>query len=409
MSPRGAILVALLAATLIPIAARAAAGQDGRKITEVVRLEGPITEGAASYVEGVVRGSDPASVSGIVLIVNTDGGFLRATERIVTAISTSPVPVAAYVPRGGRAFSAGTIILMSADVAAASRGAAIGAVQPRPAEEKEVSAIAGWVRGLAAAHGRNATAAEEMVRENLVLSTDEALRSGVIDLLAKDPGDLVRELGWSDEVVEVSPDLPAAVLILITDPLNAWLLIMVGALILLLGLTHPTFVGEGTGAALLLMGLYGAGLIGASLASLGVILLGVATMFLELKTGHGVLALAGSAIASAGLFMLYGGAPLIRPGAGAWGAVAVLLATSALVGFYLYKIRESLRFPSAIPSPGDMVGRTGVVKREIPPGGEGVVHVGGELWTARADRGIPAGRRVRIVSVEGFVLKVEEE
>jgi membrane protein implicated in regulation of membrane protease activity len=57
-----------------------------------------------------------------------------------------------------------------------------------------------------------------------------------------------------------------------------------------------------------------------------------------------------------------------------------------------------------------MIGQSGTVVDEIEPaGGHGRVKTGGEEWRAVATdpRGIPAGSRVVIVSVEGATLTVK--
>ncbi|RLG46539.1 MAG: hypothetical protein DRO06_04270 [Thermoproteota archaeon] len=374
----------------------------------VVRVEGPITVGAAEYVRAALASADPSIHRGVLIVLNSDGGFLEPAMDVASSIMASPVPVAVYVPRGGRAFSAAAAVLLSAHHAASSPSAVVGACEPWPADEKVVSAVAGWMRSLAEARGRNSTAAELMVRENLVLSGREAAEAGVVDVLADDERELLERLGWSGPAEELSPDVRSAVLILITDPVNAWFLVVVGGILLVAGLLHPTYVMEGAGSCLIILGLYGLNLLGASLAAVGLTLLGVATMVLELKTGHGALALVGAVMASTGLLMMYQGAPLLRPGAGGWGAVAAALAGAGLLAIYARKVREAVKRAPTVGDLGRLVGAEGVVKRAIPAGGEGVVLVGSELWTARSDSPIPEGRRVRVVRVEGFRLVVEE-
>jgi membrane-bound ClpP family serine protease len=39
---------------------------------------------------------------------------------------------------------------------------------------------------------------------------------------------------------------------------------------------------------------------------------------------------------------------------------------------------------------------------------EGSVFVGGEMWSARSDKAIPAGSPIRVVRREGFILVVEK-
>ncbi len=171
----------ILMVVIVPLLS---AGQGDKVI--IIRIEGPITEGVAEYMASVIRYAHTNGASGVLIVLNTDGGFLKPTEKIVTEISSSPVPVAVFVPPGGRAFSAGTFILMASDKACMGPGSSIGAAEPRPRDEKVSNALASWLKSLAKSSGRNETAAELFVKENLALASDEALRYGVVECVAKD-------------------------------------------------------------------------------------------------------------------------------------------------------------------------------------------------------------------------------
>ncbi len=370
----------------------------------VVKIDGLITEGVAQYVKEAALFAQSINAN-VVIVLNTDGGFVKATEKIITVMKTSPVKFAVYVPPGGRAFSAGALILLASDVAGMGPGSAVGAASPIPKDEKVLNAVASWAASLAKGAGRNETAAELMVRDNLALSAEEALRYGVVEYSSRSLSEFLKEIGWAPGY-EHSPSPLVAILMLITDPINAWVLILVGGILVLIGLTHPTFVMEGTGAAIAILGLYGMGVMGVSLTAIALIIIGVATIFLELKTGHGLLAIMGSAISALGLFLVYEGSPLVAMSVRAETVIAALIVISGLVGFYLYKIRESLKGRTALPLPEDMLGREGIVKSKVTPQG-GVVLIESELWTAFSDEEIEEGARVRVVDVEGVRLKVE--
>ncbi len=370
----------------------------------VIKIDGIITEGVAQYVREAALSAQSMNAN-VVIVLNTDGGFVRATEKIISIMKTSPVKFAVYVPPGGRAFSAGALILLASDVAGMGPGSAVGAASPVPRDEKVLNALASWAASLAKDAGRNETAAELMVRDNLALSAEEAVKYGVVEHKSYSLSDFLNEIGWSPGLEQLPSPL-VALLMFITDPINAWILILIGGILVLIGLTHPTFVMEGAGAAIAILGLYGMGVMGASLTAIILIILGVATMFLELKTGHGLLAIMGSAISSLGLFLVYEGSPLITLSVRAETVIATLIVVSGLIGFYLYKIRESLKGRTALPLPEDMIGREGVVKSRVTPQG-GVVLIESELWTAFSDEEIEEGARVRVVDVEGVRLKVE--
>ncbi len=376
--------------------------------TLVVKVEGTITEGVAEYV---VSGLDFAKSKGldVLIILNSDGGFLQPTERIVESISSSPLHVAVYIPSGGRAFSAGAFIALSADKICMGPGSSIGAAEPRPKDEKVINALSSWMKSLAEVSGKNSTAAELFVKKNLALTAEEALRYGIADCMARNTLEALGKMGWPKDVEEYYPDARVSFLLIITDPLNAWVIFILGIILVLLGLTHPTFVMEASGTIMIVLGLYAFGLIGASLAAIILMVMGAATIFLELKTGHGLLALTGAVISALGLLLVYESGPLIAPTLSVEAVMVALVVFSGLVGFYLYKIREILAKKTSPLSPENIIGRTGIVKVAIRPGKEGVVLVGSELWTAYSDESIDEGERVRIVGIEGFKVKVVRE
>ena len=373
-----------------------------------MRVDGTITEGVAEYIVSGLEFAERRGLS-VLIVLNTDGGFLQSTERIVGSISSSPLRVAVYVPSGGRAFSAGAFIALSADKVCMGPGSSIGAAEPRPKDEKVVNALASWMRSLAEVSGKNSTAAELFVKENLALTAEEAVRYGIADCMAKNSFEALEEIGWSKDIEEYYPDVRTSLLLVITDPLNAWVIFILGIILLLLGLTHPTFVMEASGTIMIVLGLYAFGLIGASLAAIILMVMGAATIFLELKTGHGLLALTGAVISALGLLLVYESGPLIAPTLSVEAVIVALVAFSGLIGFYLYKIREILAKRTSPLSPENIIGKTGVVKVAIRPDKEGVVLVGSELWTAFSDESIDEGERVRIVGIEGFKVKVVRE
>ncbi len=401
---RSTLTVLLMLSLLLPPLLQASSG--GR--TLLLRVEGTITEGVAEYIASGVKLAESSDMD-VLIVLNTDGGFLQSTERIVGTISSSPVRVAVYIPSGGKAFSAGAFIALSADKICMGPGSSIGAAEPRPRDEKVVNALSSWMKSLAEVSGKNSTAAELFVRENLALTAEEASKYGIADCTAKNSLEALERMGWPRETEEYYPDVRVSLLLVITDPLNAWVIFILGIILVLLGLTHPTFVMEASGTIMIVLGLYAFGLIGASLAAVILMVMGATTIFLELKTGHGFLALTGAVISAIGLLLVYESGPLIAPTLSVEAVIVSLVVFSGLVGFYLYKIREILSKRTSPLSPENVIGKTGVVKVAIRPDRDGVVLVGSELWTAVSNESIEEGERVRIVDIEGFKVKVVRE
>jgi len=294
-------------------------GQAAPGAVWVLSIDDAIGPASADYV---LRGLDQARDQGAQLVVirmDTPGGLDSAMRQIIKAILASPVPVASFVaPGGARAASAGTYILYASHVAAMAPGTNLGAATPvqiggtpgAPKDDKaeadsdeatlarkQVNDAAAYIRGLAQLRGRNADWAEKAVREAVSLSASEALKQKVIDLVANDVPDLLRQLHGKTliaadqprllqtrdaNVVEHLPDWRTRVLAVITNPSVALILIMIGVYGLLFEFMNPgSSVGGVVGGICLLLALYALQLLPVSIAGLALILLGIVFMIAE--------------------------------------------------------------------------------------------------------------------------------
>ncbi|MBA2373000.1 MAG: nodulation protein NfeD, partial [Chloroflexi bacterium] len=150
--------------------ARAAAGE-----VIVLSATGPVESILAEYLEqGIVRaGTDRANA--VVIRIDTPGGRLDATERIVSALLDAPIPTIVWVaPPGARAASAGTFITLAGHVALMAPGTNIGAASPIDASGEDIPGTLGQkikndaiasIRAIAEARGRNADWAAATVAE----------------------------------------------------------------------------------------------------------------------------------------------------------------------------------------------------------------------------------------------------
>jgi membrane-bound serine protease (ClpP class) len=130
-------------------------------------------------------------------------------------------------------------------------------------------------------------------------------------------------------------------------------------------------------------------------------------------TTHGLAGLGGAAAIVLGmLFFVDRASPDFRFAPDAftlspWVVWPTPIALALLLGFMAWKVASSRRGPLQLGAPA-LVGAGGEALSEIgPAGGEAFVH--GEYWQARSDVPIPRGARVRVVDVEGLVVRVVAE
>lgn len=372
-----------------------------------------------------------------VIALDTPGGLMDTTQVIVQRFLAARVPIVVYVsPAGAWAGSAGVFMTYAANVAAMAPGTNIGAAHPvtlgggggeAPKGGRDIMAeklenhMASYIRTIAQQRHRNAAWGEKAVRKSVSLTASEAQAQGVVDLVATDLPDLLRQLkGREVEVAgakrvlhpaaqvarEISMTWAERFLSTITHPGLAAFLIMFGLLGITYELMQPGAVLPGVvGAICLLLGAYAVGQLPINYAGLGLMLLAVVLFIADLKlAAHGVLTL-GAIVA-----MVLGAVLLVPSGypylAVSWSAIAALTVVVG-GGFMLLAVAVATSMKRRpITGASAMVGARGVAVTGLDP--EGEVRVGGELWKARTARPpIAAGSAVRVAAVNDLTLLVE--
>ncbi|MEX0615717.1 MAG: nodulation protein NfeD, partial [Methylophaga sp.] len=209
-------LLLLLSGLLLTGPSRADSGDKVWLLT----IDGAISPATADYFTRSLRQAEQDAVELLVLQLDTPGGLDASMRDMIKAILASSVPVATYVyPSGSRAASAGTYILYASHIAAMAPATNVGSSTPvtmspmdmapktdddedkedaesqqSAMDKKMVNDAVAYIQGLAELRGRNAEWAEQTVREAVSLSANEALKQGVIDLVASDVAQLLQAL-----------------------------------------------------------------------------------------------------------------------------------------------------------------------------------------------------------------------
>lgn len=428
-----------------------AAAANGRAL--LLNIDGPIGPATSDYIGTELSRAQQQGAALVILEMDTPGGLDTSMRDIIQAILSSPVPVVTYVaPSGSRAASAGTYILYASHVAAMAPGTNLGAAtpvqvggmpgSPSPSpdkgsekdsdkgeekggkstamERKMVNDAVAYIRSLAELRGRNADWAEKAVREAASLPAHQALEKGVIDVMADDVEQLLRDIDGrtvtlaSGEatlataqlgIERIDPGWRTRILAVLTSPNVAYVLMLLGIYGLFFELANPGAVLPGVlGGISLLLALFAFQALPINYAGLGLILLGIIFMIAEaFAPSFGALGLGGVIAFVMGSVMLIdtdvpGFQLSIMLIIGFAAASLLLLLMSA--GF---AIRAHKR--PVVAGRQKMLGSEGTASADFE--GTGWIRIHGELWRAQCDVAVRAGQRVRVIDLDGLLLRVE--
>ncbi|MBW1865080.1 MAG: nodulation protein NfeD [Deltaproteobacteria bacterium] len=393
----------------------------------IIPVSDAIGPGIADFVSSGITRADDQDAACVVIELDTPGGLAEAMREIVKSIYAAKTPVVVFVsPSGARAASAGVMITMAADIAAMAPGTNIGAAHPVGTGGKEIGGamsekvtndMVAYVKSIAEKRGRNAEWAEKAVRESVSVTENEALEKNIIDFVAADMDDLVRQIdGFSIEGkgdlrlsgairTRLEESIRTKILKTISDPNIAYILMMIGLAGLYFELSHPGAIFPGVvGGIALILAFFSFQTLPVNTAGILLILLSIIFFILEIKVmSYGMLSVAGVVSLLLGSLMLFKG-----NGPQAQLSWHILIPTLLVVSGFFVTV-AGLAFKAQISRPqtgsGGLVDEVGLVKKRIDPDGKVLVH--GELWYARAKEPIEEGAQVRVVAVDNLVLDVE--
>ncbi len=430
----------------------------------VLNVDGAISPGTADYVVRGLKSADKDQAQLVVLKMDTPGGLDTSMRQIIKQIIASPVPVAAFVaPEGARAASAGTYILYASHIAAMAPATNLGAAtpvnigiggiggQPEPGkqpqqedskdkkksssplgelpasgsalEHKQINDAAAYIRSLAQMRGRNIEWAEQAVRQAVSLSADEALKQKVIEVIARDVPDLLRQLDGrrvnvlgvdrtldmkDARIVTLEPDWRSRLLAVIADPSIAYLLLLGGVFGLFFEFSNPGFVLPGVvGAISLLLAMFALQMLPINYAGLGLIMLGLAFMIAEVfLPSFGVVGIGGVVAFMIGSVMLI---DTDIPGFGiSWAVIVPVGIASALFIFFVGGMALKARQRPVVSGREELIGSLGEVLEDFD-GKDGWARVRGETWRIRCKQPLAKGQKIRVVRMDGLIFDVVPE
>ena len=396
----------------------------------LIRIKGAIGPATSSYV---ARALDVATERGdlcLVIQLDTPGGSLDATKEIVQTLFGATVPTVVYVaPDGAWAGSAGCFITLAADVAAMAPGTNIGAAHPvslgaggeeqtsEVMKQKMESFASSYIASIAEKRGRNVEWAKSSVVTSESITANRALELKVIDLVAADLPDLLRQLDAREvrghtlrtadvPVNEIQMTLRERILQWLSHPELMMILMLVAIYDIIGELSNPGAILPGVvGAIALILVLYMATVLPVNVAGLALIGLAVALFVADIfAPTHGVLTFGGIAAFFLGALMLFNREdPAFRIS-----LIYIIPATLLTAAFFTFIVGAGLRAQLLPVRTGQetLLGKIVPTLARIDASG-GKVFVEGEYWNAVSEQPIEPGQPAEIVGVSGLTLTVK--
>jgi membrane-bound serine protease (ClpP class) len=402
-------------------------------LVDVLTVDGTIVPVIADYIDRGISQAEEHGATVCIIELDTPGGLLDSTDKIVKRIMNADVPIVVYVsPKGAWAASAGTFITLSAHIAAMTPSTTIGAAHPVAAGGEEISEdqmkkivefSAKWMRTIAEERGRNMEEAELAVTESKSFTDVDALEYNLIDLRADNLESLISQIdGWKvtlasgQEVIIDTTDYGTTrnemnavekFLHAISDPNIAYILLSLATIGLIVEISNPGMVFPGVaGGISLLLAFYSLGVLNAYWGGIALILLAVGLFIAEyFTTSFGLLTAGGVIALVIGSLILFSESPGVEVSRGLIAGVAVGFAAFAV--FVVGAIIRGQRRRKATGAEG-MIGGIAIAKTPLDP--TGTVLAQGELWTAASEGGrIAPGEEVIITKVEALKLWVTKK
>ena len=397
----------------------------------LIKISGAIGPATASYIARALDTATDQKDECLILELDTPGGLLDSASEIVEKFYAAKIPTVVYVaPAPARAGSAGVFLTMAADVAVMAPHTRIGAAHPVELgasgsvektddvmKQKMENDTASFAKSIADKRHRNVDWAKSAVLDSASITAEEALDKNVIDFIADDMPDLLKQLDGREingktlntanaTIVEIPMNSFEHFSQLFLRPEVMFILMLMVIYGIMGELSSPGAVLPGVvGAMALILVLYMSAILPVNVT--GLVLVGLAViLFLAdvFSPTHGVLTTGGILAFFLGAMMLFSQA---EPGFGLslfW----ILPATILTAAFFMFVVGKGIRaqFKPAQTGLQTMLGRTVNAISRIDSAG-GKVFIEGETWNAVSATPVEAGQAVEITGIVGLTLQVK--
>src|SRR5213594_2923545 len=434
-------LFLLLAAVVLTVQASLPQEAHAASSVYVASLDQNIDPGAQDFVVSSIDDATSSGIHNFILIINTNGGAGVNMENIISAIFTYENAgnhfTTLIAPGSAHAFSAGAYIAEASTNITMVPSTVIGSATPivsgipvgqeNSTFTKDLNAFTEYMASITPGY-RNVTGTKVMVTGGISYSCQTyascyAKQQHVVDvaLNVSSTQDALTAMGAGGAPIH-TPGVTSTFLSVISDPNLDGILFLAGTFAILADLYHPTLILSVVGGAAIALALLGLGVFGAPLVSIILMLIGAVFIFLELKTHHGVSAIAGVIIFIVGFLLIFSlpsstpaSAPPGSSGASTFIQIGVLTYTilgivgggGVLGSIYLYRVRETLMRRPPAQNPKAIIGKQGRLTSDLKAGALATANIGSEDFTVTGSTDLPNGTLVRVKDIQGLRLIVE--
>ena len=386
-----------------------------------LEIKGVITPFTVKYIKGAIQKAENDS-GFLVLKIDTPGGVLDSTRKIVQNIFESKAKIISFVsPQGARAGSAGTFIVLASDMAVMAEGTNIGAAHPVSVTGKDIEGEIGkkiendtiaFMKSIAEKRGRNVEAATQTVLNSKSFTSSEALQSKLIDLIVNSDSELLNKIEEKYQEknlspVYIKPDIYEKISIFLSDPNVLMLLLIIAILSIFLEIKMPgTFVFAGIGISALLLFLFGINIIPLNYMALLLILAGIALLIMEIFIpSFGLLTFASVVSLVFGMKLLFDKEGNMGIGVSSM-MIAVVVSIILLIALIIGRL--VLKDFKKKPETGmeKLINMTGTVK--VWNDKKGKVFLNGEFWDAVSEDTLSVGDTVQVTNYKDMTLYVKK-
>ena len=397
----------------------------------LIKINGAIGPATASYISRALNTAAARNDECLIIQLDTPGGLLESTKQIVQSFYAAKIPVVVYVaPSGACAGSAGVFITLAADIAVMAPHSSLGAAHPveigasgsvekmdEVMKQKMENYASSFIETIADKRHRNVQWAKSAVVESKATTAEKALDGNVIDLIADDLADLLKQIDGHKINGKALKTIGATVTEI---PMQLWerfaqVFLRPEVMFILMLMVIYGFIGELSspgailpgvvGAIALVLVLYMSAILPVNVAGLALIGLAVLLFIVDIfAPTHGVLTAGGIVSFFIGAMMLFSHGGNEFHLSLKW----IIPATALTAAFFVFVVGKGIRaqFKPASTGIESMLGKTTNAISRIDSAG-GKVFIEGETWNAASLTPIETGQTAEVTGVEGLTLQVK--